>query len=262
MADPFHSRAPVTVAQLVDFLNGIPITGDSDLWARVMIDGLKRLFDDVDYASVNFNIYCDPLRPEMFTEHVMDTSMHSGGPATGDGSNVTVTPLKGEKASDLFVRDALAYYASRSVQPPSCFHYYMTEWAYLGSILLWREQGRSAVSRRTIELMEALEPFIKYLFSAALALRHSARPFDTAFRDGLLVLESDGRLTVQERRVVTLKLFGHSYKQIAARLDLSLDTVRSHVKSIHRKTNTRSHTELFAKYFTPRGDSTDVENYL
>jgi DNA-binding CsgD family transcriptional regulator len=65
-------------------------------------------------------------------------------------------------------------------------------------------------------------------------------------------MSKDAGLSLQERRVVTLRLLGHAYKEIADKLNISEDAIKKHLGSVHRKTGTRSYTELFAKYFTPR----------
>jgi len=50
--------------------------------------------------------------------------------------------------------------------------------------------------------------------------------------------------TKRERDVLQKLLQGKSYKQIAGELFVSPDTVKSHVKSIYRKTNVGSRFEL------------------
>ena len=119
-------------------------------------------------------------------------------------------------------------------------------------MILWRERVNPPIRSETLAIMAVIEPFLIFMLSDLVARHQQAKPGDRTFNEALGIMSQEARLTEQERRVVILQLFGHSYQDIADRLHLSLDTVRKHVKSIYRKTGTGSYTELFAKYFTPR----------
>ncbi len=60
--------------------------------------------------------------------------------------------------------------------------------------------------------------------------------------DGLAVL------TAREREVLELLATGSLYKEIAGRLGLSLDTVRTHLRKIYEKLHVHSRTEAVLKY--------------
>ena len=61
-------------------------------------------------------------------------------------------------------------------------------------------------------------------------------------RDGLSVL------TAREREVLELLATGSLYKEIAERLGLSFDTVRSHLRNVYEKLHVHSRTEAVIKY--------------
>ena len=55
-------------------------------------------------------------------------------------------------------------------------------------------------------------------------------------------------LSAREEEVLVLLSRGYSNKEIADRLELSVDTVRSHLKHIYEKMHVRSRTEAVARY--------------
>lgn len=58
---------------------------------------------------------------------------------------------------------------------------------------------------------------------------------------------TDYHLTVRERDVLTCLVNGLSYKMIASELNISYETVRSHMKKIYEKLHVASLTEVVAK---------------
>ncbi len=55
-------------------------------------------------------------------------------------------------------------------------------------------------------------------------------------------------LTPRENEILTLLAEGLLYKEIGERLDIKLDTVGTHVKSIYRKLHVRTRTEAVVKF--------------
>ncbi len=55
-------------------------------------------------------------------------------------------------------------------------------------------------------------------------------------------------LTRREREVLDLLSRGFRYREIAAQLDIGLETVRTHIRNIYDKLEVRSRTEATAKY--------------
>ncbi len=62
----------------------------------------------------------------------------------------------------------------------------------------------------------------------------------------------DYRLTPREKEVLGCLVHGQSYKMIAADLNISYETVRSHVKKIYEKLHVASLTEVVAKAINQR----------
>jgi len=65
-------------------------------------------------------------------------------------------------------------------------------------------------------------------------------------RQGPAAAEMD-QLSPREREVIDQLAKGGSYKQIAAALDMSLETLRGHIKSVYRKLHVHSRAEAVAK---------------
>jgi DNA-binding NarL/FixJ family response regulator len=62
----------------------------------------------------------------------------------------------------------------------------------------------------------------------------------------------DVRLTAREEEILVLLTKGYSNKEIADRLNLGVETVRTHLKHIYEKMHVRSRTEAVAHYYNLR----------
>lgn len=67
---------------------------------------------------------------------------------------------------------------------------------------------------------------------------------NTGLRDSLDEIVSTFKLSSREKDVLGILIQGKTYKMIAGELFISLDTVKSHVKSIYRKCEVGSKGEL------------------
>ncbi len=246
-------EGPTSIAEpMLVFFRSLPLSGDVTEWIDAFREALSLLLREADWITVSVNIDCNlqtldpPVPRATMIDHAADPSEESR--ADSRPERVHADRLLEEVARDRF---PLAEY-----HPPHSFIYYYSRDAYLGTIIIWRKASRPEVSERTLETMRGLESVVTYLLSGCVARYQSDRPVDSLFREALLRIVKEGGLSNQEKRILILQLLGHSYKEIADILGISIDTVGKHVNSIHRKTDTRSHTELLAKYFTtPPGDN-------
>jgi DNA-binding NarL/FixJ family response regulator len=60
-------------------------------------------------------------------------------------------------------------------------------------------------------------------------------------------IENPYQLTAREKEILTSLSKGNSYKLIASELDISIDTVRTHIKKIYEKLHVHSQTEAVSK---------------
>jgi DNA-binding NarL/FixJ family response regulator len=56
------------------------------------------------------------------------------------------------------------------------------------------------------------------------------------------------KLTPSEREFLDQLANGYAYKEIAGRMDISIDTVRSYVRTVYEKLHVHSRTEAVVKY--------------
>mgnify|MGYP002622702126 CR=1 FL=1 len=61
-------------------------------------------------------------------------------------------------------------------------------------------------------------------------------------------------LTRREHEILSLLAKGYHYKEIAAQLSISMDTVRTHIHNLYEKLHVRSRTEAVIKYLGKTGN--------
>lgn len=236
--------------RVIDFLNALPTTDDSRQWVIDFREALATFLGDVDRISINVDLTFD--REDAETSQIVTQHVQSS-PTARSRMAITVARDRAEAPSQRLLREARAGgFPVAAFHEPTSFDYFFGGGAYLGSVILWRNRSEPPISKETVGVMAELERFILFALSDIVARNKAARPVDTAFSDALRRMNADADLSAQEQRIVILQLMGHSYKEMADLLSVTVDTVKKHFKQIHRKTGTRSQSELFAKYFTFR----------
>lgn len=86
-----------------------------------------------------------------------------------------------------------------------------------------------------------------------------ARRVVESFRRTAKTRFDEVRLTAREEEVLVMLSKGYSNKEIADKIDLSVETVRSHLKHIYEKMHVRSRTEAVARYMTSKTVPPDSE---
>ncbi len=238
--------------EMLRFLNSLPVTGDPFAWIPVFREELARLLGDVDRITVSVNFNCDLQDPENYRPEMSIAQHVPVIQEEGMSGTTTLKSMHGTPIERLVEELHNQGYPLDDYYPPLGFDFYLSGQAYLGVILLWRERCNPPISDVSQKLMGSIEPFLAFVLSDLVARRQQAEPDVRIFSDALQQLTNQVKLSRQEQRVVILQLFGHSYKDIADLLGVSVDGAKHHLKMVHRKTGTRSYTELFAKYFMPR----------
>src|SRR6185503_19552971 len=97
----------------------------------------------------------------------------------------------------------------------------------LGDLRIWRSRQRPDFDRREIEILDALEPFLR-----AALVRMNREPA--------------GELTVRERQIATLVARGYRDRDIARVLGIGFGTVRTHLNNALAKCGCANRAELAA----------------
>lgn len=246
-----QNEALAIQSRLIELLHRLPIDLPVGDWCREMRDVLQSAFADVDRVTISVNANCDLLHPEEYNPRLaIAQDAYPDDVHKGLGINrhdVTKTDVAEELISE-FTRQG---YPVDRYHPPF-FLNLEYRGAYLGTVFLWCEKAGPQLSQRTIETFFQLKPFLVFAMSDVILRHHYTVPVERVFYSTLRQVASQAMLTPQEHRVITYRLLGYMYKEIAAELGISQDGVKKTLQQIYRKTGTGSHIEFFAKYFAPR----------
>ena len=73
-----------------------------------------------------------------------------------------------------------------------------------------------------------------------------------SFRQKTRIRDESAHLSVREEQILVLLSQGYSNKLIADKLDLSIDTVCSHLKHVFNKLHVSSRTEAVVRYMASK----------
>jgi DNA-binding CsgD family transcriptional regulator/DNA-binding transcriptional ArsR family regulator len=235
--------------EILGFLNALPSTMDPVEWINCFRDALLELFDDIDRISIIVNTLCDLTKPQEYVPTV-SIAHHNQGSTAGGSISVTAIDAPKQRFEGIVEDFRRQGFPLKEYHPPHGFDYYYEGHAYLGTVILWREVTAPALSDHTVAVFGSLEPFLTFMLTDLVTRHQYGKPVDRAFYQAWERLVEEALLSPQERRIIVLQLLGHSYKEMADQLSVTVDTIKKHFKQIHRKTGTRGQAELFAKYFT------------
>ncbi|HLR25049.1 MAG TPA: response regulator transcription factor [Fodinibius sp.] len=107
--------------------------------------------------------------------------------------------------------------------------------------------GASGYLLKHTSLPEIKESVLKLLDGGAPMSPQIARKVITHFREENNKKKAKSDLTPREHDIVNGLVDGLSYKMIADRYDISIDTVRAHIRNIYKKLHVNSKAEVIAK---------------
>lgn len=107
--------------------------------------------------------------------------------------------------------------------------------------------GASGYLLKHTSLPEIKESIIKLVDGGAPMSPQIARKVINHFQENAPKKNTDSDLTPREHDIVNGLVDGLSYKMIADRYDISIDTVRAHIRNIYKKLHVNSKAEVIAK---------------
>lgn len=107
--------------------------------------------------------------------------------------------------------------------------------------------GASGYLLKHTSLPEIKESILKLLDGGAPMSPQIARKVIAHFQEETPKKDADSNLTPREHDIVNGLVDGLSYKMIADRYDISIDTVRAHIRNIYKKLHVNSKAEVIAK---------------
>lgn len=107
--------------------------------------------------------------------------------------------------------------------------------------------GASGYLLKHTSLPEIKESILKLIEGGAPMSPQIARKVINHFQENAPKKDSESDLTPREHDIVNGLVDGLSYKMIADRYDISIDTVRAHIRNIYRKLHVNSKAEVIAK---------------
>ncbi|MGM0546066.1 MAG: response regulator [Bacteroidota bacterium] len=107
--------------------------------------------------------------------------------------------------------------------------------------------GASGYLLKHTSLPEIKDSILKLIEGGAPMSPQIARKVIKHFQENAPKKNTDSDLTPREHDIVNGLVDGLSYKMIADRYDISIDTVRAHIRNIYKKLHVNSKAEVIAK---------------
>lgn len=240
-------------SRYLQIMNELPVDFDVSVATVKLRNLLQEVLRDVDRVSISVNYACS-LHKNEHGDHIWYLSQNGEYINNIRGGNFTEVhqySFKDPFSQGLLRRMRKYKFPFKDYHSPYCFDYKFLGSEPLGCILLWNKKKNRAIQVDTIQLMKTIHPFIVFILTDTIARYHYANPTSKSFLDLTTSITIEAGVSAHERKIMYYRLYGFSYKEIAAKLNISQSTVKKQIQAVHRKTGTRSHAELFAKYFTP-----------
>jgi len=244
-------------ARWTRFLDQLPLSSSAVEWIETFQSALVEFFDEVDRVSIALNAMCDLMTPGLYEPAVAIIDYGRGERAPH--------VLVGADLNEDVVAARLQEFERRGF--PLCDYHRpivvvvtFAGRAYLGSMFFWRLRTRQPFSDDTTIRIESLSRFFEFMLSDAVARVRLADPVIGEFDEAFNAFITELKLSPAQIRVALLLVQGRSHDEIAEALDLSINTVRSHLRAIYARAGVSSAHEFIAHYSTPHFSSRPIRD--
>lgn len=262
---PEHARSPNAEGHRVGILRGevpilrlinaLPDTCDVIQGNAALREALSALLPEVDHIVINVDTSSDLLdadgyRPDMFQLQEAGTVR-----STARGTVIARRRARQPVGADVLEGMRTMGLPIELYQSPHFVDYFYQGRAYIGTVFLFRLVDAEPMPNSTIEMLDALEPFVRYALSDLVVRHHYLHPREHSFYQQMQEMANQLSLTHQERRILAYRIRGYSCRELAEQFGITEDGVKRHLTAIYRKSGTSGYVELFSKYFTPQIDT-------
>ncbi|MEE4012866.1 helix-turn-helix transcriptional regulator [Roseibium sp. FZY0029] len=201
----------------------------SYVWTRTEgdTDGVFLNMDESNLAAYQHHFqHCDPITPRF---RMCRRATHLDQIISRDDF------LRTEFYNDFLARDGLHQGMN--------FHAYAAN-GHLGDLRIWRGAGKETFQQRDLEMLNAIGTAFGQALANMRDNEQKLREADPRLR--LTAWAARHQLTSREQDVLCLVSEGKRDREIASDLDISVTTVRSHLKAVFQKSGLTSRAELLA----------------
>lgn len=247
--DPLADSNASMAVHLRRLLDALPQTFDVSEAVAELRDALMPLVPGADRITIAVDTACDFRNPESYrpTAELVRNLAEEGlagvsVQTAGDAGGFTGAVLASLGSSG---------YPLELYHSPHTVELFYLDSMQIGCVFVWRERNKPSLTAAAVDAIESLRPFLESAVTSIIVRHQHLRPQERIVDQALVDAVNRYGLTRQERRILTYRMLGHSYKAIAEEIGISADSVRKHLLSVHRKTGTSSLAEVFGRLFMP-----------
>lgn len=232
-------------------MNSLPLSLNTVEWGTELRHALLAYLGDVDHIVVVVCTTLDLVHPDTNRHGQFHNQSYY---TRTEKARVHVTGTSERKGWETVVeRGERDGFPLHLYHPAIGFDYfYKTSESYLGSILLLRLKNKPRISPRTLARLEELRPFLVYVLSDHVARQRLLNPADLIFRDLVPRIAADAKLTEREQQVLMLMVVNYTKAEMAEHLNITVQTVASHIRHIYAKTGVSRAGDIWSRYMTPQ----------
>jgi DNA-binding CsgD family transcriptional regulator len=179
-------------------------------------------------------------------------------------NSIFMSPSKGadpkisfEKKIELIYKEMIKMRENLYPKKPKQYHYHKiisnTEPKIVLGLIRHKNTAQdNSFSKKDIETLDMLSPHIFLLYRIIIneAIRSPSLQYLTVLGNICSEIAKNYELSGTECKLIPEILYGLTNEEIAKKIFISIDTVKSHMKHIFKKTGTKNRIDFISKFFT------------